>query len=270
MKHEISNSYDIDLNSGQEFQEPTVEEINLESVLNKFWNDAIRGLMVCCPARVVGVQFVEEYRIDVQPLIEKEWGDEVVESYPTISNVPYIGVGTDDCGVLFSPKQNQTVLLIFSQASLDEFKGGSISPYNPLSKRVMDMDDAIAIPSLFPFNRSPNRKIRHYTDHSTDDVTIVNNLGTKKENKLIVKKGGKIEIRSPNEVQINAPNSVFDGNLKVAGDATFQKNVKVLGTLDVVEDIFIAGRSLLTYMDKHVHSGVQGGNSNTAPALPIG
>lgn len=269
MKHEINSSYDINLGEGQETYEPVVEEINLESLLNKFWNDSVRGLMTCCPARVVGVQFVDEYRVDVQPLIEKEWGDEVVESYPTISNVPYIGVGTDDCGVIFSPKQNQTVLLLFSQASLDEFKGGSIAPYNPLSKRVMDMDDAIAIPSLFPFNRSPNRKIRHFTEHSIDDVTIVNNLGTKKENKVIIKKGGKIEIRSPNEVQINAPKSVFDGDVKVSGDAVFEKDVKVLGGMDVAKDIIISGRSLLAYMDKHLHGGVQGGNSNTSPALPI-
>lgn len=234
-----------------------VEEIELEPILHNFMDDYMRELRFCLPARITNVQHAEELRVDVQPLNKVRYNDGVVKAFPTISNVPMFCFGTDDSAVLITPKQGQTVLLMFSQLSLDELKGGSIEPYESRNNSKMDLKDAIAFPSIFPFNRSPNRKIRHSTDHSLEDVTVVHNLGTGRENKVILKKDGSIAINSPSSVSIDSPLTKISKDLNVGG--------KVNVELDVV----IAGRSVKTFMETHTHNYTDDGNAMvTAPPNP--
>jgi len=235
------------------------EEIELEPILYNFMDDYMRELKFCMPARVTNVQHAEELRIDVQPLNKIRFNDGVVQDLPTITNVPMFCYGTDDSAVLITPKQGQTVLLLFSQLSLDELKGGSIQPYESRSNRKMDINDAIALPSIFPFNRSPNRKIRHSTEHSLEDLTVVHNLGTGRENKVILKKDGSVGITSPSSVTIDTPTT----NIK--------KDLNVGGTVNVDIDVRINGRSVKTFMDTHTHNYTDDGNAMvTAPPNPTG
>ncbi|WAX22710.1 hypothetical protein [Acinetobacter phage vB_AbaP_HB01] len=235
------------------------EEIELEPILHNFMDDYMRDLRFCLPARVTNVQHAEELRIDVQPLNKIRYNDGVVQEFPTITNVPMLCYGTDDSAVLITPKQGQTVLLMFSQLSLDELKGGSIQPYESRSNRKMDLDDAVAFPSLFPFNRSPNRKIRHSTEHSLDDLTVVHNLGTGRENKVILKKNGSIGITSPSSVDIDTPTT------------NISKDLNVKGTINVDIDVKIAGRSVKNFMDTHTHNYTDDGNAMvTAPPNQTG
>lgn len=229
----------------------------LEPLLNNFMDDYLRELRFCMPARVVNVQNVEELRIDVQPLNKIRHIDGTVTEMPLISNIPMMTFGTDSSAVLISPKQGQTVLVLYSQLSLDEFKGGSILPYSAESNRKHDLQDAIAIPSIFPFNRSPNQKIRHFTDHSIEDVTVVHNLGTSRENKVILKKSGSISITAPKSVDIDSPMTTVSEDLTV-------KNL-----LSVGKDILLAGRSVKTFMDTHDHNYTDDGKPMvSAPPNP--
>lgn len=235
------------------------EEIELEPILYNFMDDYMRELKFCMPARVINVQHAEELRIDVQPLNKVRHNDGVVQELPLITNVPMYCYGTDDSAVLITPKQGQTVLIMFSQLSLDEFKGGSIQPYESRTNRKMDIQDAIAFPSLFPFNRSPNRKVRHFTDHSLEDLTVVHNLGTEKENKVILKRDGKVGIISPSSVDIDAPLT------------NISKDMNVKGSINVDIDVKIAGRSVKTFMETHTHNYTDDGNAMvTAPPNPTG
>lgn len=218
------------------------DEIHLEPILNEFVDSYLRGLNYCIPARIVGVQNIEELRIDVQPLNKIRHKDNTVSEIPILYNVPMMCYGTDDSAVLISPKQGQTVLLLFSQLSLDEFKGGSITPVSSRSNRKNDLQDAIAIPSIFPFNRSPNRSLRHYTEHSTEDLTIVHNLGTSRENKVTLKRSGAIGLTSSKSVDIDSPTTNISGDLNVKGEV----NVDI--------DVKIGGRSVKTFMETHTHN----------------
>lgn len=233
------------------------ETLYLEPLLNKFTDEYIRGLQFCLPARVVNVQHVGELRVDVQPLNDIRHSDNTVTEMPLITNVPMMVFGTDDSAILISPKQGQTVLLLFSQLSLDEFKGGSITPYSAKSNRKCDLQDAIAIPSIFPFNRSPNRSVRHFTDHSVDDVTIVHNLGTEKENKVVLKRSGAIGVISSKSVDIDSPTTNISENL----------NVK--GSINVDIDVKIGGRSVKTFMETHTHNYTDDGKP-AITAVPNG
>lgn len=231
------------------------DTIHLEPILNNFVDEYIRGLNFCVPARVVNVQHIEELRVDVQPLPKLRHEDNTVTEMPIITNVPMMMFGTDDSAILISPKQGQTVLLLFSQLSLDEFKGGSVLPYSALSNRKCDLQDAIAIPSIFPFNRSPNRTVRHYTDHSTEDLTVVHNLGTEKENKVILKRSGAIGVISTKSVDIDTPTTNISGDLNVKGE------------INVDIDVKIAGRSVKIFMDTHTHNYTDDG-SPAVTAVP--
>ena len=234
------------------------ETIYLEPILNNFLDQGVRELSFCMPARVVNVQKQDQLLVDVQPLHKIRNADNTITELPQISNVPMFFLGTDDTAVLFPVKQGQTVLLMFSQLSLDEFKGGSIKPYSAMSNRKHSLDDAIAFPSIAPFNRSPNRSIRHFTDHSVEDLTLVHNLGTSRENKLVLKRSGAISVISTKTVTIDAPESKFLGTLHTTGNVSTDA------------DVIIQGRSLLTYMDTHNHNYTDNGSVLvTAVANPI-
>lgn len=233
------------------------EEIFLEPILNEFTDQYFREMRFCLPARVVGVQNLDQLRIDVQPLINIRYEDNVVSKMPIIENVPMFCLGTDETAVLFPVKQGQTVLLLFSQLSLDEFKAGAITQYTSRDNRKMDLQDAIAFPSIFPFNRSPNRAERHFTDHSLDDLSLVHNLGTSRENKVVLEKSGGVKIISASAVDVEAP------------QANFAKVVNVKEKLNAGVDITIAGRSVLNFMNTHTHNYTDDGNMMvTAPANP--
>lgn len=267
MKHSVESTFTFqipEVPTQEEYQDP----IEMSEVLNRFMDRSLRGMMTCCAGVVVGVQNAEEFRVDVRPLPMTKYEDGLEEQLPVIPNVLWCGVGTDQGGVLFTPKQNQTVLLIFAQSSMDEFKGGSITPYSPESRRFHDINDAIAIPSIFPFNRSPNRKLSHWTEHNIYDVTMYNNLGTKKESKVLCRKDGAVELRSMSKVVVDSPKSEFLGDVEVKGDLLVKGEAKVEKDLSVLGDIMLKGKSLWEFITKHVHAGVQGGNSSTLPPTP--
>lgn len=233
------------------------EEIHLEPILNNFMDDYMRELKFCLVGRIVNVQHAEELRVDVQPLNMPKYNDGTTKKMPLITNIPMFCYGTENSAVLFTPKQGQTVMVLFSQLSLDEFKGGSTEPYEARSNRKMDGQDAIALPSIFPFNRSPNNKLAHFTEHSLDDLTVVHNLGTSRENKVILKRDGSLQINSPKSVDIDAPVT------------NVSKDLNVKGLLNVGIDVKIAGRSVKTFMETHSHNYTDDGNPMvTAPPNP--
>lgn len=255
----MSNDFTIQLEPDIIDLSGNEEVVELEPILNNFVDDYLRDLSYCLPARIVGVQHAEELRVDVEPLNKIRHLDNTVTTLPVIKNVPMMFYGNDNSAILMTPKQGQTVLLLFSQLSLDEFKGGSIVPFSARSNRKHDLIDAIALPSVSPFNRSPNLKVRHYTDHSLEDLTVVHNLGTSRENKVILKESGAVGITSPTNVDIDTPTT------------NISKDLNVKGTINVDIDVKIAGRSVKTFMDTHTHNYTDDGKPMiTAPPNATG
>jgi hypothetical protein len=112
-------------------------------------------------------------KISAQPLIKRgytdETGERIAERLPIITGVPVVFPGGGGYRVTFPIAKGDTVLLIFSEASLDKWlaHGGDVDPNDD---RRHTLSDAIAIPGL--------RDFAHALDSApTDCATIGSDSG---------------------------------------------------------------------------------------------
>ena len=196
------------------------ETIYLEHILRNFFSDKMSEMNFCLPARIDNVQNLKQGRVDVKPLYIPRYLDNTYSELPAIKNVPIVFACANESGQVFAPKQGDTVLLIFSQCNIDNFKAGSVEPYSTVFDRSFDINDAIALVGFSPFNINPINTEKHKKDYELGDVSTFNNLGKENENKINVKKDGTIKIissattvESEAMVKMNSPNIKTKGTL---------------------------------------------------------
>ena len=196
------------------------ETIYLEPILRNFFSDKMSEMNFCLPARIENVQNLKQGRVDVKPLYIPRYLDNTYSEIPAIKNVPIVFACANESGQVFAPKQGDTVLLIFSQCNIDNFKAGSVEPYSTVFDRSFDINDAIALVGFSPFNINPINTEKHKKDYELGDVSTFNNLGKENENKINVKKDGTIKIissattvESEAMVKMNSPNIKTKGTL---------------------------------------------------------
>ena len=192
----------------------------IESILVNFLESYMQDCMVCLPAVVLNVRDAGELRVDCQPISNREFKDGTVAEYPAILSIPVIQPSSGNSAVLMPIKQGDTVLLVFAQRNIDTFKAGSTLPYDPEDRRWMNLQDAVAIAGINPFNRSPNLPSRHKLPHSTEDMVVVHNLGTDRECEFRLKPTGSIAVTA-NNVDFNCK------TLNVSGQVNFDKSLRV-------------------------------------------
>ena len=137
--------------------------------------------------------------VNVQPSIKRKYvKDAEVVLLPIINNVPLVFPRANDAAITFPVKKGDSVLLIFSQRSIENWKttGGTVEAGDP---RHHDLSDAFAIPGVYPATApligvdGENLVIRHgLTSKITvkkDEVEVA--VGTAK---LVVKQSGKFSI----------------------------------------------------------------------------
>jgi hypothetical protein len=97
-------------------------------------------------------------KASVQPLIKRGYYDEKggvrqAESLPIITGVPVLFPGGGGCRITWPIAVGDTVLLVFSEASLDKWvvTGGEVDPRDD---RRHSLSDAVAIPGLRPFKNA--------------------------------------------------------------------------------------------------------------------
>ena len=196
------------------------ETIYLEPILRNFFSDKMSEMNFCLPARIDNVQNLKQGRVDVKPLYIPRYLDNTYSELPAIKNVPIVFACANESGQVFAPKQGDTVLLIFSQCNIDNFKAGSVEPYSTVFDRSFDINDAIALVGFSPFNMNPINTEKHKKDYELGDVSTFNNLGKENENKINVKKDGTIKIISSSTaieseamVKMDSPNIKTKGTL---------------------------------------------------------
>ena len=196
------------------------ETIYLEPILRNFFSDKMSEMNFCLPARIDNVQNLKQGRVDVKPLYIPRYLDNTYSELPAIKNVPIVFACANESGQVFAPKQGDTVLLIFSQCNIDNFKAGSVEPYSTVFDRSFDINDAIALVGFSPFNVNPINTEKHKKDYELGDVSTFNNLGKENENKINVKKDGTIKIissattvESEVMVKMDSPNIKTKGTL---------------------------------------------------------
>ena len=194
------------------------ETIYLEPILRNFFSDKMSEMNFCLPARIDNIQNLKQGRVDVKPLYIPRYLDNTYSELPAIKNVPIVFACANESGQVFAPKQGDTVLLIFSQCNIDNFKAGSVEPYSTVFDRSFDINDAIALVGFSPFNVNPINTEKHKKDYELGDVSTFNNLGKENENKINVKKDGTIKIiSSSTTVESEAMVKMDSPNIKTKG-----------------------------------------------------
>lgn len=183
--------------------------MTLEKILTNFLESYMQSCFFAMPAIVIGIKNEEELRVDVQPLVNRVFKDGTEQEYPPLLSVPCIMPHTNTSALTIPVNQGDTVMLLFSQRSIEQFKLGATDPHTPNSTRWMDVNDAVAVVGLSPFAKSPNLKRNHTLPHNPKDVVLTHNLGKANECEVRLTESGRVEI--------NAPQGLFINGLPYAG-----------------------------------------------------
>ncbi len=108
------------------------------------------------PAKVINIDnFSEQQTVDVLPIINNTFDDGTVLEIPPILDVPVVFPSAGGGLLSFPVAVDDTVLLIFSKRSIDDWMASRKSDrgtFTPTDKRYYSLNDAIAIPGLYTKN----------------------------------------------------------------------------------------------------------------------
>lgn len=180
-------------------------------ILEEYLQDNIRCSM---PAKVVSVKDYERYQcIDVKPLVNNLYKDNMSVQYPVIFSVPVVLLGGGNALVSVPIAVGDTVKLEFSRDSLQEFLDSEgKNPVTPSTFRRYALTDAIATPAL------PTRS-KTLNPNPTDlEIKLLDSSG---------EVNGSIRITPDGDLIVDVKNNT---NVTVGGDA----NLTIDGAANVV------------------------------------
>jgi hypothetical protein len=153
----------------------------------------------------------QQQKVDVLPSIDDLLKDGSGEPGMQILGVPIIFPGSSATLISFPINPGDTVLCIFSQRSMDNFKIGNGEPTTANDFRKFSDQDAVAIPGLFPFGKSLNTpQVRKYPHESNRDLCIAHNIGSGNEVNLMFKQSGDLIINTEHAVTVNCKTGVMN------------------------------------------------------------
>lgn len=128
----------------------------LADVIRRAVDERDADLHVSLPGRVEKVVDADKGTVDVKPLVSDRVEVEGVVrviSVPVVTNVPLMWPGGSRGGITWDIAVGDTVLLVFSDRSLDRWlaMGGEVDPQDP---RRHTLSDAVAIPGLRSFKEA--------------------------------------------------------------------------------------------------------------------
>lgn len=216
--------------------------------LANFTNAAIKAQLlqtnICMPG-IIRSYDADTRKADIQPVLNKQLLDGESEEFTVIPAIPVQMPGGNSCSISLPLQQGDMVLLVFSQKSMDAWLDSSSGDAtNPNDSRRNDLQDAIAIPGVYPFSLSPNKSLTN----SENDVIIVNKTGQAEETTITLKGNGDIQL----------------------------KGAKIDTGLDAALEPSVLGDKLATWittelklwLDTHVHTGNLGAPTSP-PLLPF-
>lgn len=225
--------------------------------------------MPCVVTAVVGD--MKNQRVDVKPAINTLYKDGTSEEHTQILGVPVILPGSKTTLISFPIEVGDTVLCVFSQRSMDNFKIGNGQPTVPNDYRKMSDRDAIAIPGLVPFAKSLNNPAVRLWEHNTSDLVISHNIGSATEAEIRIKPSGDVIVNTDFNVIVNSKTAEINvqDSMTINGP---QMNINVQQT-NWVGNITHTGNYTMTgtatfngiVFNTHKHSGVTAGPSLSGP-----
>jgi len=262
-----------------------MENIGLESLLRQYITNAQNSMFTAIPGRIERVVSLPEQRVDVRPIVNRVKPDDTELEHPVALSVPLVFPGSNTSQFSFPVSVGDTVLMIFSQRSIQRFKLGAKDVHRPIDLAKYSRNDAMAIPGLFTFPEAKNNPSKRSLNHSTDDAVMVHNIGTSAECEVRLKASGDIVINAPgNDVSINCdtaninasssttidtPQTTVTGDMLVQGTFTYTSGMigsgtaggstaSITGSVSVTGDVTAGGISVMN----HAHTGDSGGTTS--------
>lgn len=140
-----------------------MKNLNLVQVMSQFIRASMDNVHTALPAVILDYDYKKQ-KAKVKPQVNKKFDDGIELELPVITGVPVIFPRAGGASLSFPVKKGDTVLVLFSERSLDEWlvKGKEVTPED---SRRFDLTDAIAIPGLLPFTE------KSFADNN-DDVLL--------------------------------------------------------------------------------------------------
>lgn len=184
----------------------------LSEYLKTEFEYSMAEMWFACPGVIASVSGdLSDMRVNVKPAINELYADGTTEEHLDILSVPLIMPGSGTTLVSFPVNAGDTVMLIFSQRSMDNFKTGNGQPTQPNDARKFQAEDAIAIPGLFTFSKSANRPgIRKYPHNPRTDLSITHNIASGTEVNILFKQSGDMVINTEQDVTVNCKTGVVN------------------------------------------------------------
>jgi hypothetical protein len=187
-------------------------DIDFVDIIRTQFKIDMSEIYTALPCKIVNVyQDNKQQKVDVVPSVNNLMKDGSGEPSMQILGIPIIFPGSSTSLVSFPVNDGDTVMCIFSQRSMDNFKIGSGEPTTANDARKFSDQDAVAIPGLFPFGKSLNNpQVRKYPHDSNRDLCIAHNIASGTEVNIILKQSGDLIINTEQAVTVNCKTGVIN------------------------------------------------------------
>jgi hypothetical protein len=155
---------------------------SVASAIKDFVKGMLAGIHTCMPGEIVSYDYTKQ-KATVKPLLKRSYVDGTTASYPVINDVPVVFPRSGGASLTFPVVVGDTVMLLFSERTMDLWLNKGTESIS-LVERQFSLNDAIAVPGLFPFTSASKAS-------NNTDVELVFN-----SQKIVIKPNGDIEIGS--------------------------------------------------------------------------
>lgn len=260
-------------------------DVDLMDIIRTQFKIDMSDVYTAMPCKVVNVyQDNKQQKVDVIPSVDNLLKDGSGEPGMQILGIPIIFPGSSTTLISFPINNGDTVMCVFSQRSMDNFKIGNGEPTTANDYRKFSDQDAVAIPGLFPFGKSLNNpQLRKYPHDSNRDLCIAHNIASGTEVNIVLKQAGNLIINTEQAVTVNCKTGVMNATESYTintptmnvnadtttwtGDITHEGDTTHNGDYTQTGNYTITGQARFNgvLFDTHFHSGVTPGVSNSGP-----
>lgn len=248
-------------------------DIDLMDIIRTQFKIDMSDIHTAIPCKIVNVYGNnEQQKVDVIPSVNNLMKDGTGEPGMQILGVPIIFPGSSTTLISFPVNAGDTVWVMFSQRSMDNFKIGNGEPTTANDYRKFSDQDAVAIPGLFPFGKSLNNPAaRKYPHNSNRDLCIAHNVGSGTEVNIVLAQSGNLTVNTEQAVTVNCKTGIMNATESYTiNTPTMNINAQ---TTNWTGNIIHTGNYTMTgqarfngrLFDTHTHAGVTPGSGTSGP-----
>lgn len=194
--------------------------------------NALSEIHTSFPAKVIRYD-EKTQQADFQPIIKRKFHDDSSLKMPEIYNVPVIFPSGGGGLLSFPVNIGDTMLITCSERSIDGWLSSNSDDHiDPHDTRKFNISDSVAIPGLYPFQKSPSLQL---TDEDKGNVTL-----TFKKGKISLKEDNTIAITSDTKLTLNCGET----NILISKDSI---EIKSGSTLNISTEKAEISASLTTF-----------------------